>query len=98
MNKTYLITGAERRHRIDDVLNKLLVPLLRDWDNFSAVANDFIAECDRVVSLGVYRGINKATAKAMRAPFAHVWQVADGKLKRFDMYADTLLVARAMQP
>ena len=33
----------------------------------------------------------------MRAPFAHVWSVADGKLKRFDMFTDTLLVARAMQ-
>lgn len=33
----------------------------------------------------------------MRAPFAHVWQVADGKLARFDMYTDTLLVRRAME-
>nr|WP_294546103.1 nuclear transport factor 2 family protein [uncultured Rhodopila sp.] len=82
----------------EDVLNKLIAPLMRDWDNFSAVADDFIAEGDRVVSLGVYRGVNKATGKAMRAPFAHVWRVTDGKLKRFDMYADTLLIARAMQP
>lgn len=82
----------------EDVLTKLIVPLMRDWDNFSAVANDFIAEGDRVVSLGAYGGINKATGKAMRAPFAHVWRVADGKLQRFDMYADTLLVAKAIQP
>jgi ketosteroid isomerase-like protein len=33
----------------------------------------------------------------MRAPFAHVWRVADGKLARFDMYTDTLLVQRAME-
>lgn len=81
----------------EDVLNKLIVPLLRDWDNFYAVADDFIAEGDRVVSLGSYGGVNKATGKTMRAPFAHVWSVADGKLKRFDMFTDTLLVARAMQ-
>ena len=82
----------------EDVLNKLIVPLMRDWDDFSAVADDFIAEGDRVVSMGFYSGVNKATGKAMRAPFAHVWRVTDGKLKRFDMYADTLLIARAMQP
>jgi ketosteroid isomerase-like protein len=82
----------------EDVLNKLIVPLMRDWDAFSAVADDFIAEGDRVVSLGAYAGVNKATGKAMRAPFAHVWRVSGGKLKRFDMYTDTLLVARAMQP
>lgn len=82
----------------EDVLNKLIVPLMADWDDFSAIAHDFIADGDRVVSLGIYGGVSKATGKTMRAPFAHVWRIADGKLQRFDMYADTLLVARAMQP
>ncbi|MDN5005639.1 nuclear transport factor 2 family protein [Bradyrhizobium sp. GCM10027634] len=80
-----------------EVLDKLLVPLVRDWDNFAAVADDFIVEGDRVVSLGAYSGVNKATGGAMRAPFAHVWRVVDGKLARFDMYTDTLLIDRAMQ-
>ena len=80
-----------------DVVDKLMIPLVRDWDNFSAAASDFIVEGNRVVSLGAYSGINKATGRAMRAPFAHVWQVADGKLARFDMYTDTLLIHRAMQ-
>jgi len=79
-----------------DVVDKLLVPLMRDWDAFSATPHEFIAQGDRVVALGVYSAVNKATGKAMRAPFAHAWRVADGKLKRFDMYTDTLLVARVM--
>jgi len=84
--------GVTRR-----IVDKLLVPLMRDWDNFSAVADDFIAKDDRVVCLGTYAGVNKATGKAMRATFAHVWQVADDKLARFDMYTDTLLVRQAME-
>jgi ketosteroid isomerase-like protein len=80
-----------------EVVEKLLAPLLRDWDNFSAVADDFIVEGDRVVSLGTYAGVSKATGKSMRAPFAHVWRVADGKLQRFDMYTDTLFVDRALR-
>jgi len=80
-----------------DVVQKLLVPLMRDWDNFSALAEDFIADGNRVVALGVYSATNKETGKAMRAPFAHVWSIADGKLKRFNMYTDTLLVDQAMQ-
>lgn len=79
-----------------DVVEKLLVPLMRDWDGFSAVAEDFIVQDDRVVSLGVYAGVSKATGRAMRAPFAHVWRVRDGQLARFDMYTDTLLITRAM--
>lgn len=84
--------------RPNDVVEKLLVPLMNDWDGFSAAADDFIADGDRVVSLGTYAGTSKATGRTLRSPFAHVWQVADGKLKRFDMYADTLLVHRALQP
>jgi len=70
---------------------------MRDWDDFSVVVDDFIIAGERVVSLGAYAGVNKATGKVMRAPFAHVWRVADGKLARFDMYTDTLLVHRAMK-
>lgn len=82
----------------EEVIEKLLIPLMRDWDGFAAVAHDFIAEGDRVVSLGTYSGTSKATSKPVRAPFAHVWRIADGKLKRFDMYTDTLLVDRALRP
>ncbi len=80
----------------NDVVEKLLVPLMRDWANFSAVPTEFIVQGDKVVSLGAYGGISKATGKVLHAPFAHVWVVADGKLKRFDMYTDTLLVDRAL--
>ncbi|KPF77885.1 hypothetical protein IP88_05400 [alpha proteobacterium AAP81b] len=83
--------------RPQDVVEKLLVPLLRDWDDFAAVADDYLVEGDRVVSLGAYSGRSKATGKAMHAAFAHVWRIADGKLKRFDMHTDTLLVDRALR-
>jgi ketosteroid isomerase-like protein len=83
--------------RPSDVVERLLAPLMRDWDNFAAVADDFIVEGDRVVSIGAYSGTSKATGKTMRAPFAHVWRIADGKLKPFDMYTDTLLVDRALR-
>ncbi|MHB1200042.1 MAG: nuclear transport factor 2 family protein [Polaromonas sp.] len=79
-----------------EVVDKLLVPLARDWESFAAMPNDFIEAADRVVAFGVYTGIAKATGKSMRAPFAHLWRVRDGKLASFDMYTDTLLVAGAM--
>ena len=80
-----------------DIVEKLLAPLTRDWDDFSAAASDFIVEGDRVVALGTYSGRNKATGKSIRVPFAHVWRVADDKLQRFDMFTDTLLVDRSLR-
>ena len=84
-------------HSPEEVAEKLLKPLSRDWDDFKVVADDFIATGNRVVSLGVYSGSNKLTKKAMRARFAHVWQVVNDKLARFDMYTDTYLVRQAME-
>ena len=79
-----------------EVVEKLLVPLMRDWDGFAAAPQEFLAQDDVVVTFGVYSGTNRATGKAMRAPFAHRWEVRDGRLARFDMFTDTLLVDRAM--
>jgi hypothetical protein len=80
-----------------EVLDKLLIPLARDWDRFSARAHDFIAQGDRVVTLGEYSGTFKATGKSMTASFAHVWTVRDSRLARFDMYTDTAKVLEALK-
>jgi uncharacterized protein len=80
-----------------EILNKLLVPLARDWEGFSAKAHDFIAEGDRVVSLGVYSGTFKSTGRSMTARFAHVWTVRDGRIAKFDMHTDTAKVLEALK-
>ena len=84
-------------HSAKEVMDKLLVPLSRDWDGFSAKPHEFIAEGERVVSLGVYSGTSKATGKSMTSPFAHVWTVRDGKLAKFNMYTDTAKVLEALK-
>ncbi|MFA6984649.1 MAG: nuclear transport factor 2 family protein [Arenimonas sp.] len=81
----------------EEVVDKLLVPLARDWDGFAATPHDFIEAGDRVVTFGTYSGTAKATGKTMRAGFAHLWRVRDGKLARFDMYTDTALVHAALR-
>lgn len=79
-----------------EVLEKLLIPLSRDWDGFSAAPQEFFSAGERVVALGVYGGVAKATGRRMRAPFAHAWTVRDGRIATFDMYTDTVLVQRAL--
>ena len=84
-------------HSPQEVLDKLLVPITRDWDGFSAKPHDFIADGDRVVALGVYSGTSKTTGKSMTSPFAHVWTVRDGRLASFNMYTDTAKVLEALK-
>lgn len=83
-------------HSPQEVVEKLLVPLGRDWDDFRATPHDFIDLGDRVLTLGTYSGSYKATGKPMEAPFAHIWRTADDRIIAFDMYTDTLLIRDAM--
>jgi len=78
-------------------LDNLLKPLSGDWEGFSVKAHEFIAEGDRVVSLGTYSGTFKKTGRTFSAAFAHVWSVRDGKLTRFNMHTDTAKVLEAVR-
>ncbi len=84
-------------HGPQAILENLLVPLSRDWDGFSARAHEFIADGDRVVSLGTYSGTFKKTGRSFSAAFAHVWRVRADKLARFDMHTDTAKVLEAVK-
>ena len=68
-----------------------------DWENFTAVSDELIDGGDTIVSLGWYGGVSKASGKPMRAQFAHVFRVKNGKIAGFQQYADTLGTARAME-
>ena len=84
-------------HGPQAVLDNLLKPLSGDWEGFSVKAHEFIAEGDRVVSLGTYSGTFKKTGRTFSAAFAHVWSVRDGKLTRFNMHTDTAKVLEAVR-
>jgi ketosteroid isomerase-like protein len=84
-------------HSPQAVLDNLFKPLAGDWDGFSAKAHEFIAEGDRVVSIGTYSGTFKKTRRSFSAAFAHVWTVRGAKLVRFNMHTDTAKVLEAMQ-
>jgi ketosteroid isomerase-like protein len=79
------------------VRDNLFVPLSNDWERFSAKAHEFIAEGNRVVSLGTYSGTFKKTKRSFSAAFAHVWTVRGEKLAKFDMHTDTAKVLEAMK-
>ena len=77
------------------VLENLLIPASRDWQDFSATASRYIDAGDTVVALGDYGGVHHATGRRLAAPFAHVWTVQDGLITGFIQYTDTALVREA---
>ena len=83
-------------HGPDEILNQVFMKLGTEWDGYSAVPEEFVDGGDTIVALGVYSGTYKATGKHMRAPFAHLWKLKDGKAVLFRQYTDTALVQQAL--
>ncbi len=67
-----------------------------EWNGFTVTPEEFLDAGDTIVVTGRYSGACKATGKAIDMQFAHVWRVQNGKAARFQQYADTLQIARAM--
>ena len=56
---------------------------------------DFVAQGDRVVSLGDYEWRVKDTGREFGSDFAHVFTIRDGKVIAFKEYFDSAVVAAA---
>ena len=64
--------------------------VMAEVDGFTLNIDRFIEGNDDVVLvLGRYSGTGRKGGKSLDAAFAHVWELHDGKLKRFLHYTDT---------
>lgn len=73
----------------DAVLTNLFMKLGTEWDGFTVHPKSFYGAGNSVIVEGRYTGTYKATGKSMDAQVCHVWDVADGKVTRFQQYVDT---------
>ena len=77
------------------VLQGVFLRLATEWDGFAANPAQFFDAGETVIVTGRYTGAYKATGKSVDAQFVHCWTLRDGKVIRFQQYADTLQVAQA---
>ena len=73
----------------DAIVNHLFMRLGSEWDGFTGHTRTFHDAGDTVVVEGRYTGVYKSTGKRMDAQVCHVWDVKNGKIVRFQQYADT---------
>lgn len=77
------------------VLENVFVKLGTEWEGFAAVPDKIVDGGDgNVVSTGTYSGKFLATGKSMNVPFAHSWELAEGKVRNFTQYTDTAVIDR----
>ncbi len=69
-----------------------------EWTGYRAEVHTFLEDGARVAAFGVYSGTYNATGKSMRAAFAHLYEVKDGKIATMTQYVDSAMVRQALTP
>ncbi|HEY4591840.1 MAG TPA: nuclear transport factor 2 family protein, partial [Thermoanaerobaculia bacterium] len=87
--------GGGRFVGAETVYERVFNRLVDEWDGWQAEVGRWLKADDSVVALGAYRGTCRKTGKSMRAAFAHVYWLYDGRIVRFEQYADTAKIAEA---
>jgi ketosteroid isomerase-like protein len=63
--------------------------LLSDVDDFAVEPDRILDAGETVVALGHAQGTVVETGETLDVPFAHVWDMEDGRATRFQHYTDT---------
>jgi ketosteroid isomerase-like protein len=79
----------------DQVREGFFQPLASTQKDYALRTEEFIAQDDRVVTVGRYGATVTSTGKSFDLPLVHVWTVQNGKVKRFVNFTDTAEVAEA---
>ena len=77
------------------ILENVFMKIATEWEGFSAVPSKIVDGGDgNVVSIGTYSGKYLKTDKSTTVPFAHEWELRDGKIVKFRQHTDTAVIAR----
>ena len=79
----------------DEIFGNVLGPIAHDVQGFQAAPEEILpVGDDRVISIGTYTG--QGANGPLSARFAHLWTVQDGKVTKFEQFADTKLFVDAV--
>lgn len=79
------------------ILEGVFMRLGAEWDGFTARPDVLLDAGEHVVALGIYSGTHITTGKQVRAQFAHIWTLVQGKVRKFQQYTDTKQFAEAVR-
>ncbi len=77
------------------VLENVFMRLGTEWEGFAAAPNKIVDGGDgNVISIGTYSGKYLTTGSSMSVPFAHEWELSNGKILKFRQHTDTAVIVR----
>ena len=86
------ITGDGIFIGTEAIVTNVFMNLPIAFDGFNIAVNEIFGADDKVVMMGYYQGINKATGNPFKANATHVWTIKNGLLSRFFQAVDTVTI------
>ncbi len=83
--------GGATRKGTSAVIEGVFKANQNNWEGFAYHIEEFLDAGDSIIVIGRYTGRNRISGKPMSAA-AHVYDLRDGKVCRFRMFADTKII------
>jgi uncharacterized protein len=81
--------GGARYKSASEVIEAVFKANHNNWEGFGYNIEQFLDASNSVIVIGSYTGSNRISGKSMSAAAAHIYDLRDGKVCRFRMFADT---------
>src|ERR1700678_2982414 len=82
---------------IDEIVKNVFARLGSEWEGFKADVENFHDAGDTIIATGFYLGTYRKTSRPMKASFAHVFTLKDGRIVRFIQFVDSRKVWEAIE-
>jgi uncharacterized protein len=82
----------------EQIAQNVFQRIASEWDDFACIPDAYFDAGDTIIVTSHYSGIHKTTRKLMHSRTAHIWQLQQGKIVRFEQMTNTLALFRAAQP
>jgi len=79
---------------LNQVIEGVFTRIGLEFPGLQIQVDELLEAGDKIVMLGRYHGVRKATGKRFHAQAAHVWTITAGKATKFQQYLDTYQVAQ----
>ncbi|MEI2580513.1 nuclear transport factor 2 family protein [Scytonema sp. PRP1] len=88
--------GGATHKGASEVVERVFKANNNNWEGFAYEIKEILDAGTTVIVIGMYSGRHHVSSKFMRAAAAHLYDLRDGKICRFRMFADTKTIWDAM--
>lgn len=91
------LAGGGKHYGFDEIVENVFSRVGNEWDDVTAVPEQYVEDGDTVVVLLTWSGTYSKTGKSVEYPNVHVFDFEDGKIVQWTSYADTALFNAALE-